>query len=423
MPRKPKGQIIQSQHFRWVLYQRDDIYYADGRSGNDVNVGRHSLEARTLDEAQEALRQLDLVKAVQFGKADAKVLNQSTDRLSLDDGWQNYKKFTERPAVAKGPGASTRKRYRAIMNKFMEFSGTRGVRYWDQVNKGLLLDYSGHLEDEGYEYATQYIELTTIKQIVKWLITENLLPTTCHIRLELSKAEGTTTYCYTPEEVVAMVHRCESEPSLHWLGHVIVGLACTGLRISELAGLRWSDLDEQLTRITLMDERRRGDRVHRATARTTKTHRDRSLPVHPDFRAVLQQIPRAKDGRIFHGPLGGVLKPDTVRVILCREVLTPLQKQFPAQADKKGIADGRLHSFRHYFCSVSANSKDVTEQMIKTWLGHRDSRMVKHYYHLHDDEAQRRMQQIKFVDRTPAASADGKSTGNQGDAEADRKTA
>ena len=31
------------------------------------------------------------------------------------------------------------------------------------------------------------------------------------------------------------------------------------------------------------------------------------------------------------------------------------------------------------------------------WLGHRDSAMVRHYYHLHDDEAQRQMQRINFV--------------------------
>jgi hypothetical protein len=28
------------------------------------------------------------------------------------------------------------------------------------------------------------------------------------------------------------------------------------------------------------------------------------------------------------------------------------------------------------------------------WLGHQDSEMVKHYYHLHDDEARRQMDRL-----------------------------
>jgi integrase len=31
------------------------------------------------------------------------------------------------------------------------------------------------------------------------------------------------------------------------------------------------------------------------------------------------------------------------------------------------------------------------------WLGHADSKMVRHYYHLHDDEAQRQMKRLQFV--------------------------
>ena len=47
---------------------------------------------------------------------------------------------------------------------------------------------------------------------------------------------------------------------------------------------------------------------------------------------------------------------------------------------------GGLHSFRHYSCSVSANS-GVPELVVMRWLGHRNSDMVKRYYHLHDQDA------------------------------------
>ena len=93
-----------------------------------------------------------------------------------------------------------------------------------------------------------------------------------------------------------------------------------------------------------------------------------------------------------------MLKPDTVRINLIRDVLTPLAEKFPATIGVDGFTDGRLHSFRHYFCSICAGS-NVPEQVVKEWLGHADSRMVRHYFHLHDDEAQRQMRRVDFLGR------------------------
>ena len=40
------------------------------------------------------------------------------------------------------------------------------------------------------------------------------------------------------------------------------------------------------------------------------------------------------------------------------------------------------------------------------WLGHHDSDMIRHYYHLHDEEARRRMDQLDFF-----VTADGRPVG------------
>jgi integrase len=37
------------------------------------------------------------------------------------------------------------------------------------------------------------------------------------------------------------------------------------------------------------------------------------------------------------------------------------------------------------------------------WLGHRDSKMIRRYYHLNDDEAQRQMSKLKSVGGAGAA--------------------
>ena len=57
---------------------------------------------------------------------------------------------------------------------------------------------------------------------------------------------------------------------------------------------------------------------------------------------------------------------------------------------------GRLHSFRHYFCSLAAQA-GTAEHTVMSWLGHSSSKMVRHYFHLHDDESRRQMKRIDVL--------------------------
>jgi len=234
-----------------------------------------------------------------------------------------------------------------------------------------------------------------LKQAVKWFVTEGFLPADRMIILSMKKATGTDTYCWSPDQVIAMRKHCQAEGSLNWLDGVIVALACTGLRISELAGLRWSDVDSASNQITLTDETRSAKRKKKER-RSTKNSRSRSFPIHPELAEVLAVLPKANDGLVLHGPRGGKLTPATLRNILIREVLTPLARQFPSDDDEIGFIDGRLHSFCHYFCSVCANN-GVPEQLLMSWLGHRSSSMVKHYYHVHNEQAQMEMSKLDLV--------------------------
>jgi integrase len=156
------------------------------------------------------------------------------------------------------------------------------------------------------------------------------------------------------------------------------------------------DLESEVKTLRVVDNTRSAVGRDDRTVTSTKTHRDRVLPVHPELLKVLQGLPHHDDGRVFHGPLGGKIKPDKVRTTLLKHVLEPLQAKFPGQAGQRSLVDGRLHSFRHFFCSKCA--RDGVDQLtVKTWLGHRDSRMVAHYYHLHDEDAQRQMHKLNSV--------------------------
>jgi integrase len=396
--------MIQMTHHRWRLTVRKGVYAADGRS-NVPPVGRHSLGTRDRDEALRQLQHLDTKLAVDEGRVERSAPTQCpTSELPLERGVALYEAEVCRSRVAGGASPRTWKRYRAVLDKFCQFAKARGVLTWSAVDRATLSAYGAHLEANRYAAATQYLELTLLKQINKHLVEAGLLPQAARIRLRLSKPSNDEVYCWRPAEVAAMLEHCGSQQDLRWLHGVLATLAYTGLRISELAGLRRSDIDFESKMIRLTDERSSTRRKLAQEARELKGRRGRSLPVHLELQPILAEIKVSKDGLLFRGPLGGKLKPDTVRRIFVRDVLTPLAKRFPKPPGAAvGFSDGRLHSFRHYFCSVCAASGRVSEQTLMSWLGHRHSSMIRHYYHLHDAESQRQMSQIEFLPKNLVA--------------------
>ena len=407
MPKPRKNEQVRCTHFTWRLVNRGGIWYADGRS-NTINAGRHSLGTNDKREAIKLLPELDRVRAEDLGLVPRSAAGNSRGQpLLLDEGRKLYETHIARPRVTGGVRNSTQKRYRSVFDKFLLFATAQGVTIWNSVTASLLNNYAAYLAGKGYSHKTLVNELTTLKQAVKWMIQAEHLKGMRPIELKLRKAESEPAYCYRPEEVKAMVEQCRTKSALGWLADVIIALACTGLRIAELASLRWADIDLESGRLSLTDETGRLVTSDR-NRRELKSGRSRSFPIHLDLVAVFKRLPRT-DAYVFHGPRAGQLKTHTVRRILVREVIKPLTEQFPTPEGERGFKDGRLHSFRHYFCSTCANN-GVPERMLMDWLGHANSEMISNYYHLHDEEARRQMNQLDFL-----GGAGGRSDGNNED--------
>lgn len=391
--------MIRCRYFSWRLSLRKGIWQADGRSFNGIAaLKRYSLETSDRDRAIENLHYLDKIRAVELRLAPRSVLEPGEAAvLTLEDGRDLYMKHVTRPSIVGGASPAAAKRYRPVFDKFIEYAKSLGITSWQAVTTDVAERYAGWLEDNDYEYGTEYLELTTLKSVNKWMIDEGLIPPTCRIKMRLEKPSDTTTYCYTADEVSAMLEHCDRDPSLRWIGDVITLLAHTGMRISELASARWEDIRGDYDTWEIPDHSRTGTAKQRKGGRTNKGRRSRRVPVHPRVRDVLVRLrdQRRKDGYIIGGSAGGKLKPDRVRIILERDVLQPVSVKITPRLDGSTIVDGKLHSFRHFFCSTCA-SNGVPERVLMSWLGHADSRMIRRYYHLHDEESRRQMQALRF---------------------------
>jgi hypothetical protein len=186
-----------------------------------------------------------------------------------------YKEHVARSAVTGGTRPKTQARYRAVFDKFEPFALEQGVRFWNDASARLLDRYAAWLDGEGYAYRTEFLELTTIKQAVNWMILDKHLPEACRLHLPLT------------------------------------------------------DIDLTNNLITLTDETATVVRQRTRKARQIKNRRGRSFPIHQNLRQVLERIERQPGGLVFHGPRNGVPSPDICRRTLIKEILTPLAKQFP----------------------------------------------------------------------------------------------
>src|SRR5207302_1561779 len=113
MPRKRLAEKVIGPYFAWLLSRRDGVWYADGRSSNPTNAGRHSLGTRDEQEARRRLRELDEAVAVRAGlAAAAPPKDPSYAPLPLAEGRRLYLEHAARPRVLRGVRPSSQKRYR-----------------------------------------------------------------------------------------------------------------------------------------------------------------------------------------------------------------------------------------------------------------------------------------------------------------------
>jgi hypothetical protein len=88
-------------------------------------------------------------------------------------------------------------------------------------------------------------------------------------------------------------------------------------------------------------------------------------------------------------------RPQEVAAMVA-QVIEPLAVKFPGTPGKLSLAKGRLQSFRHAFVSRCA-ARNVAELIVMDCVGRADSSMVRHYFHLSDEEARRQMRGLDFV--------------------------
>ncbi len=171
----------------------------------------------------------------------------------------------------------------------------------------------------------------------------------------------------TADEIKRLINAAKDRPKLHAL---LLTAALTGLRASELRGLRWSDVDLKTEELHV---RQRADRFNAIGAPKTAESR-RAVPLDP---AVL--IPALKVWKLAcpKGELDLVFPTATGAIEHHKNMLRSLASVMKAAGvlKKDGQPKYALHAFRHFFASWCINPKErggrqLTPKVVQALMGH-----------------------------------------------------
>lgn len=145
--------------------------------------------------------------------------------------------------------------------------------------------------------------------------------------------------------------------------------ATTGLRPSELWGLRWQDIDEDGVHV-----RQRLYRRHTGLPKTAKALRD--IPLAPEVYELVNQLRGEPGSFVFHGEKGGPIRSDEVMA-----AIRPI-------ADKLGLPHFVWQSFRRSAETMMHNG-GVPLKTQQAMLGHSNPNMTLHYAEAGQDGKQK----------------------------------
>lgn len=126
----------------------------------------------------------------------------------------------------------------------------------------------------------------------------------------------------------------------------------TGMRVSEILGLRWQEIDLASGTVTLPPSR-------------TKEGKEKTLPLNPAALGVLSALHTESSGE---------------RVFGSGYELSWVERRWRAVRTTACVPDLRLHDLRHTF-ATRLSARGVTERTIMALLGHASLRMTTKYTH------------------------------------------
>ena len=241
--------------------------------------------------------------------------------------------------------------------------GTEPIR---RLTREGIADYRAGLTDRDLAASTLNQTRAIVRGIFALAVERYDLEDDVSIAFKRAKTRRATSEqisFYPPEEVMRLVAHAANEQD----AALFLTAAFTGLRASELRGLRWRSVD--FAGSLLHVERGFTDE---GGEDLPKSYRVRSVPLMPQVALALTGLRRREyftddDELVFVNEVGDVLGYDS------------LVRRYRTAQKHAGVRRLRFHGLRHSFGTMAVRQFPITD--VQTWMGHADIATTRKYIH------------------------------------------
>ena len=343
---------------RVSIFQRGERWYANFQQhGKQV---RQSLKTTSKKQArQKAIRLEANLQDGSYARAKkAPSISAVTDRYVAH-------LRTEQKA------AKTIQKVELVVRRVLDLADRRRLRSVADLDLTFIDAYRSERVAAGAKPKTVLNETVIVRQIVNFALSRKLVGDDPLAGLKLKKPKLTEQPCWSRSEVDRIL-----AASTGWHRDALLILAETGMRVGEVKWLTWQDVD--LERNVVHVRAKPGWRP--------KTGDQRAIPITPMLRSLLESLKHDSQW-VLTAPRSRQF-PEGGRQFSDRRLLEYLKRV----VKKLGLV-GHLHTFRHAFIST-ALTNGIPEAVVRSWVGHVDSEIMRLYTHINNQTSQAAMARL-----------------------------
>ncbi|MCQ3973982.1 MAG: hypothetical protein DPW09_11095 [Anaerolineae bacterium] len=248
---------------------------------------------------------------------------------------------------------NSRQAYRRDLEELLAFLDSRGITRPAQVSLPHLEAYQAELDQRGCKASTRKRKIAAVKVFFSWLHQRGFIAETVASRLIPPKPQKIEPRFLSKPEYQALLRACSHRPRD---AAMIELLLQTGMRLSELAGLRLADL-ELPKRITKEPDNMGSVRIRR------KGGKIETIPLNykacQALSAWLKVRPTVGHDGLFVTKFKGAIKPRAIQYMV--------QKYL----HEAGIEGASVHTMRHTMATHHVAAGTDLKTLQET-LGHKD---------------------------------------------------
>ena len=301
-----------------------------------------------------------------------RLIRLQTEKLVIAAAWDRWVSMPNKSRFGK-PAANTLAGYAAIWTRFKKWAEKQKIAHMHEVTRVHGQNYMADVLASGVTERTYGAHLKFLRSVFSVLEDQAGIAENPFAKLTVPELQTQSREAFTVEELKTICEKASGD----WKYMIAIGLF-TGLRLTDVVHLKWSNITDRITVTPAKVKRRKGSKAKV------------EIPIHAELARLLEQLKAERGGKptgyLFPTLVAEYEKSrPAVSKAFCDflkddcEIKITAEKDDSATRKRRASAKG-FHSLRHSFVSMCAMA-GVPQATTQKLVGHASPAMTQLYSH------------------------------------------